>query len=120
MPKTPPIGLHAHVELWGVEGSLLSDGAALETILREVAGRAGATVVGALSHAYAPHGAAVVLLLAESHLSIHTWPEHGYAAADLFTCGKALTGAGVEALLEALRPARHEVRLYERGLSSNA
>jgi S-adenosylmethionine decarboxylase len=120
MTATAAIGLHAHVELWGVETALLNDAAALEGVLRGVAERAGAHVVGSLSHAYTPQGAAVVVLLAESHLSIHTWPEHGYAAADLFTCGSTLTGAGADALIEALRPARHEVRLYERGLPSNA
>ncbi len=120
MTATAAIGLHAHVELWGVETALLNDAAALEDVLRRVAERSGAHVVGSLSHAYTPQGAAVVVLLAESHLSLHSWPEHGYAAADLFTCGRTLTGAGVEALLEALRPTRNEVRLYERGQPSNA
>jgi S-adenosylmethionine decarboxylase proenzyme len=58
----------------------------------------------------------VVVLVAESHLSIHTWPEHEYAAADILTCGKTLPEEGVKSLIALMKPARSEVRRYERGL----
>jgi S-adenosylmethionine/arginine decarboxylase-like enzyme len=48
-------------------------------------------------------------------LLIHSWPEHGYAAADILTCGQTLPDAGVKALLEVLKPARHVVRRVDRG-----
>ena len=73
-------------------------------------------VLGSVKHHFEPHGASVVVLVAESHLSIHTWPEHGYAAADILTCGETLPQEGVKSLIDLMKPARSEVRQYQRGL----
>ena len=84
--------------------------------LLAAAARAGATVLAESFHQFDPHGASGVVLIAESHLAIHTWPERGFAAADLFTCGDALDVEGaVSALEERLRPGRIERRRVERG-----
>ncbi|MDP2271091.1 MAG: adenosylmethionine decarboxylase [Archangium sp.] len=110
------LATHVHLELWGVEGALLDDPPRLEQVLLAAAAAAKCTVIGSVKHQFTPHGASVVVLVAESHLSIHTWPEHGYAAADILTCGETLPEEGVNSLIALMKPARHEVQRYERGL----
>ncbi len=109
------VAQHLLIELYGVDDALLNDPVRLEAALREAAHAARCEVLGAARHRFTPQGASAVLLVAESHLSIHTWPEHGYAAADIFTCGRTLPEAGVAALVRALGPVRHEVRAIDRG-----
>jgi S-adenosylmethionine decarboxylase len=83
--------------------------------LLEAAARAGAKVIGERFHQFEPHGASGVVLIGESHLSIHTWPERGYAAADLFTCSTSLdVDAAVEVLRARLHPSRVGRRRVER------
>ena len=110
------LATHVHLELWGVDGALLDDPARLEQILLAAAAAAKCQVLGSVKHHFEPHGASVVVLVAESHLSIHTWPEHGYAAADILTCGETLPQEGVKSLIDLMKPARSEVRQYQRGL----
>ncbi|MEQ8821866.1 MAG: adenosylmethionine decarboxylase [Sumerlaeia bacterium] len=83
----PPLGHHWLMDFHGCAAAGLNDPAAIEALLRQAAAAAGATVLSVSSHAFSPHGLTAVALLAESHLAIHTWPEHRFAAADLFTCG---------------------------------
>jgi S-adenosylmethionine decarboxylase proenzyme len=66
---------------------VLDDVDRLRKIVREAASAGGCTLLDLCSHRFEPHGATVVALLAESHISVHTWPEQGAAAADIFTCG---------------------------------
>jgi S-adenosylmethionine decarboxylase len=106
---------HLLLELDDVEPALLSDVDLLEQALRAAADAARCTIVGAVSHRYAPHGASVVLLVAESHLSIHTWPERRYAALDIFTCGHTLPEAAVPVLVKALKAPRHRLTEIPRG-----
>jgi S-adenosylmethionine decarboxylase len=106
---------HSLIELHGVDPALLNDADRLEAALLDAARAAHCQVLGSLKHRFSPHGASAVVLVAESHLSIHSWPEHGYAAADILTCGQTLPDAGVKALLEVLKPARHVVRRVDRG-----
>lgn len=110
------LATHVHLELWGVETALLNDPARLETALLDAAREANCDVLGSVKHQFQPQGASVVVLVSESHLSIHTWPEHGYAAADILTCGKALPENGVKALIRLLNPLRSEVSSFQRGI----
>ncbi len=110
------LATHVHLELWGVEGAILDDPSRLERVLLNAAAAAKCTVIGSVKHHFTPHGASVVVLVAESHLSIHTWPEHGYAAADILTCGQTLPEAGVKSLIEQLNPVKSDVQRYERGV----
>ncbi|MFZ5440739.1 MAG: adenosylmethionine decarboxylase [Myxococcota bacterium] len=110
------LATHVHLELWGVAAAVLDDPPRLEQALLEAAAAARCTVLGSVRHQFQPHGASVVVLLAESHLSIHTWPEHNYAAADILTCGQTLPEEGVKSLISQLKPERSEVRRYERGV----
>ena len=75
----------------------------------------GATILHGYFHPFAPCGVTGFLLLAESHLSVHTWPEEGFAAFDIFSCGDMDTDAIVDTIRETLRPARERLQLIHRG-----
>ncbi|MCK6520591.1 adenosylmethionine decarboxylase [Myxococcota bacterium] len=98
---TAPLGWHHLVELHGCDRAALDDLPRIEAALLAAARAAGATVLDARFHKFAPQGVSGVVLIAESHLSVHTWPEHGYAAVDLFTCGVSLDAEPAVALLQA-------------------
>jgi S-adenosylmethionine decarboxylase len=97
-------GRHVIAEIEGCEPLLLSDPAGLQRILEEAAWMAGATVLGGRFHRFDPVGASGVVLLAESHVSIHTWPEWRYAAVDVFGCGRRMDPlAAVRRIAASLR-----------------
>ena len=77
----------AHAELTGVAPALLDDAAALRRALTDALVAAGASVRQVVDESFSPQGVTVLALLAESHASVHTWPEHGTAHVDVFTCG---------------------------------
>jgi spermidine synthase len=81
------VGRHVLAELAGVDAALLDDQAALREALTGALVAAGADVRQVVVEAFEPHGVTMVALLAESHASVHTWPEHGTAHVDVFTCG---------------------------------
>ncbi|MBI2958553.1 MAG: adenosylmethionine decarboxylase [Chloroflexi bacterium] len=81
------LGYHLLLEMKDCNRELLNDPGRLERLLVDAANQAGATVVQKAFHHFNPHGVSGVVIIAESHLFIHTWPEHGYAAVDIFTCG---------------------------------
>jgi S-adenosylmethionine decarboxylase len=112
-------GSHVLADLYGIEAPLLRDALTLETVLRQAAAQAGARVLSSHFHSFeASGGVTGVVLLAESHMSIHTWPETGFAAADIFMCGAADAQLALAALLKRLAPARHCVTLKDRGESA--
>lgn len=83
-----PVGTHCVLELLGCSPNLLND----ESFIRDALSRASreglSTLLNLTSHKFQPQGVTALALLAESHISIHTWPENGYAAVDVFTCGQ--------------------------------
>ncbi len=112
-----PLGNHLLLELWGVGRDLLDDAQALEHGLVEAASRGGAHVLEGRFRNFLPHGISGVIILAESHITVHTWPERGYAAVDIFTCGAAAIGEKIShEVLDALAPASHEIRRVQRGV----
>ena len=111
-----PRGLHLLADFHGVAAERLHDPLAIETLLREAARAAGATPVGGHFHPFGPGlGVTGVLLLQESHISIHTWPEHGFAAVDVFMCGAARPERAVQVIAAALCPASVNCRDMPRG-----
>ncbi|MQA91066.1 MAG: adenosylmethionine decarboxylase [Gemmatimonas sp.] len=80
------LGRHLLVELWGCARAI-DDPDAVREAVREAVRLAGATLLHLEVHSYSPQGVTGVALLAESHLAVHTWPEQGYVAADIYTCG---------------------------------
>ena len=108
-------GTHLLVELWGATN--LADVAGIENALLEGARKAGATVLHSYMHPFGEGmGVSGVVVLAESHISIHTWPERGYAAIDLFMCGKADPYKAIPALKAAFAPNGIQVAESKRGL----
>jgi S-adenosylmethionine decarboxylase len=81
------VGKHCILELYHCDSSRLDDEAFLRDTITSAAKRAGATLLNLITHRFEPQGVTGLALLAESHISIHTWPESGYAAVDVFTCG---------------------------------
>ncbi|MEW6325465.1 MAG: adenosylmethionine decarboxylase [Nitrospirota bacterium] len=84
------LGTHLLVELRNCNSKLLNDLKKVEEILVAAAKEAHATVIESRFHKFSPFGISGVVVIAESHLTIHTWPEYGYAAIDVFTCGDVL------------------------------
>ena len=90
------VGRHAICEFWGA--SNLDSVDVAERALREAAAAGGVTLIEVFVHQFSPHGVSGIAVIAESHLALHTWPEHGYMAADFFTCG---AHADVDAIIAA-------------------
>jgi len=104
------------MELEDCNEETLNDLEALRETLLTAAAEAGATVMGESFHRFNPHGISGVVVIAESHLFIHTWPEYGYAAADIFTCGTSVQPEkAAELLIEKLGAKRHSVQEILRG-----
>jgi S-adenosylmethionine decarboxylase len=110
-------GDHLLVELW--DAHRLSDAAFIERTLAAAARAAEATVLHSYYHPFGEgQGVSGVTILAESHISIHTWPERGYAAIDVFMCGDCDPRLTLPVLERAFRPGRVETRLFKRGTSA--
>lgn len=114
-PVVPTLGRHLLAEFWGCDRELLADPSRLETLLEDAARRADATPVQTLVHSFRPAGVTGVVVLEESHLSIHTWPEVGYAAVDLYTCGRCRPEAAVGFLEVALSASQCRRLAVRRG-----
>ena len=111
------LGKHLLLELKDCNKDVLNDLSFLKNTMLTAAIESGATVLGESFHPFNPHGVSGVVVIAESHLSIHTWPEHNYAAADIFTCGDSVQPErAAEILIEKLGAKSHSVVEIQRGL----
>ncbi len=114
-----PLARHTLLELGGCDAALLNDPATLEALLLEAVRKAGGTVVTRVFHTFSPHGVSGVVVIAESHVAIHTWPEHGCAAVDIFSCGAKLDHrAAGGRIADGLKAANVECRELARGRPS--
>jgi len=84
------LGRHILAEFFHCDVHRLNDPVTVQNLMMESAKACGATVVQAVFHSFNPHGVSGVVVIAESHLAIHTWPEYGHAAVDVFTCGEKI------------------------------
>ncbi len=109
------LGRHLIAEVWSGDPQVLDDPDYLRQSIMDACKAGELTVLDVLVHEFSPHGVTLVALLAESHISIHTWPEHGYAAVDVFACDgdphKAL-----DVLAERLKAVHMETYDMERGV----
>lgn len=81
------LGRHLLVELYGCDAKSITDVRRVEEIMVGAAKYAKATIVDVVFHSFNPHGISGVIVIQESHLTIHTWPEYGFASIDVYTCG---------------------------------
>jgi S-adenosylmethionine decarboxylase proenzyme len=108
-------GRHLLASYHGCDPSLLNDRLRIEGLLRRAAEAAGARPLTSAFHAFEPQGVTGVIVVEESHLSIHTWPERGFAAVDFFTCGSCDPERAHAVLRDGLGAERCELMLVERG-----
>ena len=98
------LGRHILAEFFQCDRDLLKDTDRIESSMSDAAEKCGATIVKSVFHTFNPFGVSGVVVIEESHLAIHTWPEYGYAAVDVFTCGETIDPrVAVEYLKEQLR-----------------
>ena len=112
---TDTVGKHCILELYNCDSAKLDDEAFLRDTITSAAKRAGATLLHLITHRFDPQGVTGLALLAESHISIHTWPESGYAAVDVFTCGDhTMPERACQVLLTELEAADHKLTSFRR------
>ena len=106
---------HFLMELYRCDCEKLNDESFLRCLLNRAAKLANATVLNLISNKFEPQGVTAIALLAESHMSIHTWPESNYSAVDIFTCGQnMLPEQASQYLIESLMAKEHALRVIER------
>lgn len=111
------LGTHLLIELYGCDAEKLNDARQIESAMKEAAQASGATIVSSHANLFNPHGVSAVVIIAESHLTIHTWPEHRYAALDVFTCGETVKPWVIKTVMEqALMANRCSAMELRRGL----
>ena len=116
VPNPCGVGVHALIELYDCPYRLLNDEQYIRDALRRAAAQAQTHMLKLSSHQFSPQGVTALGLLSESHISIHTWPEKGYAAADLFTCSqKTLSEAVTETLVTLFQAGRYSASYVSRG-----
>ena len=106
---------HFLLELYKCDPEKIHDESFLRCILNRAAKLANATVLNLISNKFEPQGVTAIALLAESHISIHTWPESNYSAVDIFTCGQnMMPELASQYLIESLMAKEHSLRVIER------
>jgi S-adenosylmethionine decarboxylase len=109
-------GQHLLAEYNGCSLEVLDDLERIESLMNEAARAARTKVVASVFQPFNPQGVSGVVVIEESHLSIHTWPEHGYASVDFFTCGQGLPIRAHQVIRNGLKAQRSELMLVDRGL----
>ena len=111
------LGRHILIELHDCDRQALNDLDLIREVMLKAAVDCGAVVMGESFHRFSPQGVSGVVVIAESHISIHTWPEYGYAAADVFTCGTSVNpDIAAEVLIERLGSKNHNLTEIRRGV----
>ena len=111
------LGKHVLLELKECNPQLLDNVDHVRQALLLAAENVGAHVVGETFHQFSPQGVTGILSIAESHISIHTWPEYGYAAADIFTCGSSFQPRdAADILIAQLESKDQDITEVQRGL----
>jgi S-adenosylmethionine decarboxylase len=107
--------LHLLIDCWGAPADSLDDPEQVRKAVLVATAVAGATVIDLCVHRFSPHGVTAVATLMESHLAVHTWPERGYFAADLFFCGRGQPEQAIDCLAASLGAREVRVRRLLRG-----
>jgi S-adenosylmethionine decarboxylase len=108
------MGKHFLLNLYGCSSVLLNDERFLIDLMENAAIASGATVLKTVSHKFDPQGITAICLLSESHISIHSWPEEGKAALDVYTCGTANPKIGCDIIIQQLNPSEYKLNYIQR------
>lgn len=115
------LGRHVLAEAEGCDPTILNDPLKVESIMVTAALQAGAEVREVAFHRFSPQGVSGVVVISESHLAIHTWPELGYAAVDVFTCGERVDPwSAVNYIIAHFEAQRCSTQEITRGLMENS
>lgn len=109
------LGNHILVEFMNCDPHIMNDVAAIERDMVDAAKKAEATVINSTFHHFSPYGVSGVVVIQESHLAIHTWPEYGYAAVDVFTCGEMNAWIAFDYLKESFQAKSYSAIEMKRG-----
>ena len=109
------VGTHLVVDAWQAPPELLNDPERIRQGLYDAISAGKATLIDICVHQFSPHGVTATVTLAESHIAIHTWPEYGYFAADLFFCGEGQPKEAMKVLQRALEAKQATMREIDRG-----
>jgi len=111
------LGLHIIADLYGVEADLIDRVEDIRALLEGAVKHAKLTKISSHYYQFRPHGATGVVLIAESHISIHTWPELGIATIDVYTCGDPQQCIdAMDYIIQKLQPTRVDKKVFERGI----
>jgi S-adenosylmethionine decarboxylase len=110
------MGRHVISELWGCDFEKLNDMEQIEQIFADAALKSGAEIREVAFHKFAPQGVSGVVIISESHLTIHSFPEHGYASIDVYTCGNMDPNIAANYIAEALGATTRENIELPRGM----
>ncbi|RAL24386.1 adenosylmethionine decarboxylase [Thermoflavimicrobium daqui] len=109
-------GRHVAMDAWGINFNLLNDVDELKSHLEKAAIACGATILSTQAQKFDPQGVTVLVMLSESHLSIHTYPEKGFAALDCYTCGHTVDPmVAIQYMLDVLKPTQSYPKVLHRG-----
>lgn len=111
------LGYHYLIELYECQSDTLKNADLIEDILRQAVKKSHSHEIGRIFHRFSPHGMSGVILISESHFSIHTWPEYNYAAVDFFTCtNENKISEAYSFLVKQLNSKRHSITEIKRGI----
>ncbi len=111
------LGQHLILELYGCSPAVLASVAGVQDAMLKAAAAADATIIDSIFHHFKPHGVSGVVVIAESHFAVHTWPEHRCASVDLYTCGAGLRPwEALKTVKKLFKAAHYSVMNLERGL----
>lgn len=111
------LGQHLILELYGCPQAVLDDPHTIESAMTAAVQASGATMIKPFFHQFAPQGVSGVIIISESHFTIHTWPEYGYAALDVFTCGDVIDmQAATDSLRAGLQAQSVQQMMLTRGM----
>ncbi|MBQ8011002.1 MAG: adenosylmethionine decarboxylase [Oscillospiraceae bacterium] len=114
--KGTNVALQLIVDLYGCDAALLNDMELVKNAAREAVHSIGAEIVEECMHQFTPIGISYIAVISASHFSIHTWPEYGYAAVDVFSCSDDVPETVADALQKAFHSERQVIRAVERSL----
>lgn len=114
------LGRHILAEFYDCSPSVLNDPQVIEQYMNAAADASGATIVQSVFHHFSPHGVSGVVVVQESHLAVHTWPEYGYAAVDYFSCGPVDVDAAFRLLEKSFGAERVVAKEISRGILGEA